>query len=218
MSVAITPDGSRAYTVVSGSLRVIDVATLGVLKSLYVGNSPNQVVVSQDGDRVYVTNSSGYGEDFKFEGQVVVVDTATDSVREVIHSFNLPHSFALTSAGQHAYAAAPYRYFNSGYGAGFASDPYVAVIDLVGNAISGWIRDPSTPGAVPIAPDGSGVYVLNPSTNSISAVDTETGTLTDAISVVGSPEGMAMLPPPPLGDCQIGIDSANSAFTPRVEG
>ena len=185
-SIAFLPDGTRAYALVSGSLRVIDIATLAVLSSLDVGSAPSQVVLSPDGTLAYITNSFGF-DMAVLEGQVVVVDTATDSVVSVIPLFTLPGSIVLTPDGGRAYVGIVSRLANGGEAMGFTPDQQVAVIDLATSIVTRWIRVPGAPAGMAITPDGSGVYVAIPSANAISVIDTATDTLALTIDVALEP-------------------------------
>lgn len=191
MSIAILPDGTRAYAVVSGSLQVIDTATLTVQSSLYVGSSPSQLALSPDGTRAYVTNAFGYTE-FGLDGQIVVVDTETDSVVDTISLFSLPDSIAVTPDGTRAYVATVSRFWNTGYGIGFLPDDHIAVIDLTANVVSSWIRVAGTPAGVAVTPDGSLVYVAIPAADAISVIDTATDTLATTIPAAAEPSGLAI--------------------------
>ena len=205
-SVAILPDGTRAYAVVSGSLRVIDTATLDVLLSIDVGSTPSQLVISPDGTRIYVTSALGNvqfgltGQPTGFNPHLVVLDTATHLVMNRISLGNLPDSIALTPDGSRAYVAMVSRFLNSGYGMGFAPDNQVAVVDLLTQAVTRWITVPSTPAGVAITPDGLHVLVAIPGANSISVIDTETDTLVTAIDVDPVPTGLAIASAQALGE------------------
>jgi YVTN family beta-propeller protein len=86
--LAISPDGKRLYVSgmslgekTPGTLSVIDTTTNQVVGALAVGRGAGSVAVTPDGATVYLTLSK--------EGSVVVVDTATMTVRERL-PFNTP--------------------------------------------------------------------------------------------------------------------------------
>jgi YVTN family beta-propeller protein len=200
-SIAILPDGTRAYAVASGALQVIDTATLTVQSSLDVGSSPSQLALSPDGTRAYVTNSFRDPDlEFGLDGQVVVVDTATNSVLDTISLFTLPGSIAVTPDGTRAYVASAFRFWNSGYGQGFLPDSSVAVIDLEAGVVSSWILVPGTAAGMAVTPDGSLVYVAIPGADSLSVIDTDTDTtVATTIGVAAEPRGLAIgVPREPL--------------------
>jgi YVTN family beta-propeller protein len=80
--VAVTPDGSKVYVAEErrggfgggggvGVVSVIDTVTNAVIDTVTVGFSPFGVVVTPDGSKVYVANSSG---------TVAVIETVTNAV------------------------------------------------------------------------------------------------------------------------------------------
>jgi len=83
--VTVSPDGTRAIVPMTGSyspsitgntIAVIDTATDQVLKTLTVGDRPQDVAFSEDGSRAYVTNSSS--------ATLSVIDLSTLSVIDTI--------------------------------------------------------------------------------------------------------------------------------------
>ena len=62
-AVAVTPDGTRAYAVETGSndVVVIDTASNSVTATIPVGTSPSAVAISPDGTTVYVFNPGDIG-------------------------------------------------------------------------------------------------------------------------------------------------------------
>ncbi len=193
-SIAILPDGTRAYVVVSGALHVLDTDTLEVLGSIDVGASPSRVVVSPDSTTLFVTTSFG-ASSLLFSGQVVVVDTATNMVRNAILLPNLvPDAIAITPDGSRAYVAIVQAFANTNYGMAFIPDNHIAVVDLTSNVLSGWITVPSTPaGGLAITPDRLHLYVSMSGADSISVIDTETNSLVHAgIGVDAVPTGLVI--------------------------
>jgi len=81
-SVAITPDGSKAYVAieydgfsgpVAGAVSVIDTATNTVVGSpIPVGKDPYGIAITPDGSKVFVTNAA--------DNSVSVISTATNTV------------------------------------------------------------------------------------------------------------------------------------------
>jgi YVTN family beta-propeller protein len=191
-SIAIVQDGTLAYVVVSGALHLIDTTTYEVLGSLAVGASPSQVVISPDGARAYVT--SALGTNSLFGGQVVVVNTATNSILNTISLPGvLPNSLAITPDGARAYVAITEVFADAGIAMGFVPDNHVAVLDLASGVLNGWITVPGVPaGGVAITPDGLRVYVAMPGGDAISVIDTETDALVTAIGVDAVPTGIAV--------------------------
>ena len=91
--IAITPDGTRAYTAngftgASNTVSVMETATNTVVATITVGEGPSWVAITPDGTRAYVT-------DFGF-GSVSVIDTATNTVDELIRVIGGPVGVAFT--------------------------------------------------------------------------------------------------------------------------
>jgi YVTN family beta-propeller protein len=194
--MVISPDGSRAYALLdNNSLVAIDTATDTVVNSIYVGDQVNHVAIAPDGTEIYVTNSFGYG-DFTFQGAMVVVDPISLTVTNEF-PFSLPTSIALTPNGDHAYVATPYAFFNSGYGQGYASTPYVQVVNLhaIGNLNAASIFVGGQPADVACSSDGDRVYVAVPRTQSIKVIDTTNQTIVDTIELTFGPGWVTIIEP-----------------------
>ena len=82
IEMAFSPNGRLLYVVCQDSdeLRVLDLTTEKVTKSIRVGHSPRGIAISKDGQRLYVTNASS--------DTVSVIDTTTLDVVQ-----NLPTGF-----------------------------------------------------------------------------------------------------------------------------
>jgi YVTN family beta-propeller protein len=81
---------------VSGSIKVIDLVTNKVVKTITVGVGTDRMIKSPNQNRVFVVNENGYG----FSNQVSEIDTETD---EVITNFTVgygPNSLVWKSATQ----------------------------------------------------------------------------------------------------------------------
>lgn len=194
--IGITPDGSRAYVGSSG-ITVIDTATRAVLKQIAIGQSTAGVAISPDGARAFFATTFFYFDSIGFSasGGVVVVDTATNVVLNTIDLGAVPSSLALTPDGKHGYAAITARWVNSGYAAGFLAERAVAVIDTITNTRTGWIDVLKTPADLAVTPDGTGVYVTVPGTQSVAVIDTASDTVATTIPV-STPNGVAIAPYP----------------------
>src|SRR5262249_23210298 len=95
-SVAILPDGSKAYVANSfaGTVSVINLAGPNVSGSFTVGAEPMAVATSPNGTRLYVANSAS--------NNLNVVNTATDSIVATVDlsaSGTAPRSIAVTNDG-----------------------------------------------------------------------------------------------------------------------
>ena len=168
---------------VSNTVTVIDTATNTVVGDpIPVGNLPEGVAITPDGQHAYVTN---LGSD-----TVSVIDTATNTVvGDPIPVGGGPAGVAITPDGQRAYV--------TNYGSNT-----VSVIDTATNTVVG---DPipvavgGGPVGVAITPDGQHAYVTNPGSDTVSVIDTATNTTVvgypyPGIKVGGRPDGVAITP------------------------
>ena len=92
------PDGTRAYVVSAGNHRVfvIGTGTGHVISIIPVAINPDQVAVSPDGTRAYITHSG-------YPGSVSVIDTAPGHVTATIHRLCSPWGVAVSPSGTHIY-------------------------------------------------------------------------------------------------------------------
>ena len=95
----ISADASKAYLTdwgadgVTGTVKVIDLTTYEVIKTIPVGEGPNQLL--QVNDRAYVANGGGFGHD----STVMVLDTQTDTVVDTITVGDNPSSLVFDANG-----------------------------------------------------------------------------------------------------------------------
>lgn len=187
LAIALTPDGRTAYVAGKGynnpdSVPIIDTRTnnqIGSVKN-YTGGYPSAVVVSPNGEVVYVANSL-YGD--AHPKSISVIDVATNTQ---IDTIDLPSydgvisSMALSPHGETAYVS-----FMSVDYDGRLPDPGIVVVDVATKQTS--FIPPSTQGAyngariIAVSPNGNKAYATNPSAYTVSVIDTrsnkETGLL-----------------------------------------
>jgi uncharacterized protein (TIGR03437 family) len=178
-SVAITPDGTRAY-VANGGGDVWVIATSGntVAAKVVVGGYPTAVAITPDGTRAYVTRTNA--------NSVSVIQTSSNSVVATVAVGTAPSGIAITPDGTRAYVA------NVGTGSGS-----VSVIDTSSNTVAATVGLGNVgPVGVAITPDGTRVYVLDGIGN-LSVIDTSSNTTTATVTLPGneiSPFGLAISP------------------------
>ncbi|RKZ15976.1 hypothetical protein DRQ53_07615, partial [bacterium] len=96
-SVAVTPDGAKAYTVSTETNKVlpVDLGTFTNLPAIPVGSGPRGVVIHPNGGTAYVTN---FGS-----GTVSVIDTAVDEVVDTISVGANPVELVASPVGDRLY-------------------------------------------------------------------------------------------------------------------
>ncbi|MFT7198266.1 MAG: YVTN family beta-propeller protein [Marinoscillum sp.] len=78
---------------VSGSVKVVDLTTFNVTKTISTGQGANQLLL--DGDQLYVVNGGGWGRD----NSLVIINTTTDEIAEEIEVGDNPNSLQIDAAG-----------------------------------------------------------------------------------------------------------------------
>ena len=167
--------------------------------SIGVGTKPSGVVVSPDGQRLYVANTGS--------GTVSVIDTATGRRIDASPSIfstdikvgSSPSGLALSPDGNRLYVA------NTGSGtvSVITTDTYKLIDTNTGASGIQSISVGSSPSALTLTPDGKRLYVANSSDNTVSVIDTSTNRLIDtnpnvtgtqSIAVGSSPSALASGP------------------------
>ena len=218
----ITDDGALLYIATfdwqpsspHNAVTVIDVATHGVVASVPLGQTPQDVALGSNA-RAYVALSSK---------SVAVVDTVTETVTGTIALSEPAVALAVSPTGRALYVATEggrertmvsvidtetntvIANIPVALGAlGIAISPngarvYVAsidntvsVIDTTTNAVIAAVGV-STPERVAVSPDGASVYVSNVGTGTVSILDTATNRVVGGIEVGQAPLGIAFTP------------------------
>ncbi|MFJ8854698.1 IPT/TIG domain-containing protein [Streptomyces sp. NPDC102437] len=174
-SVAMRPDGVRAYVTNSGSntLSVIDTAVDAVVTTIGVGAGPWAAAVTPDGRYLYVTMPGS--------GTVAVVSTATATLVGTVGGLNAPRGLAVTHDGARVYVA------NS-------SANTVSVISTATNTVTATITVGNGPQAVTVRPDGLRAYVSNSTGGTVSVIDTVGNTVVATLTGFNAPLGVAATP------------------------
>lgn len=159
-----------------GSLVVIDEASGGKLAELPVGEQPEGVALSPDGERVYVALE---GED-----KLAVAAGDATSVLKRIPVGARPRSVAVSKDGRRIYVADE-------------TGRAVTVIDaaaLVVTATIGLPEADAKPMGVALSPDGGRVYVTTGRGGKLVAVDAANNTILGSVAVGARPWGVAVSP------------------------
>ncbi len=217
--IAITPDGTEAYTTyyASNTVSVIDLAKDSVTQTIGAGTNPDGLAITPDGAKAYMID---YGSN-----AVSVIDVAADTVfTNTIAVGKLPEDVAVTPDGTKAYVTNDYAASVSvidvakdsvtktigvgSYPAGVAVTPdgtkaYVAngsysgtvsVIDVAKDSVTKTIGVGNYPAGVAVTPNGTEVYVVNNGGNSVSVINVGTGTVMKTIGVGAGPQYVAITP------------------------
>lgn len=183
-SIAISPSGTKAYVGNNNGVTIVDVATRTVdTTPINTGNaSPTGLAFSPDGSKCYAVIGSTY------DNILYTINTATKAVTTpyVVGSVVARTGLAISPDGSTAYV--------SGVTSGSAL-PKVSVINISANTLTANIDVGAGPIAVAVSPDGSKVYCINNSDNTVSVISTSTNTVTTTISGIGgAPNGLAISP------------------------
>jgi len=210
--LAISPDGTRVY-VAAGLVYVINTQTNSVSKQIApelesipgVTNNASSVAFSPDGKRAYIgvyTFISAHAG-FSATGNLLIVDTTSETATGTIDLFTLPGAIAFTPDGSRAYVGINYIWIDTGYGAGFVPGRYAAVIDALTDGIAG-IIDFGADGAafmfqnfaagIGVTPDRSAVYSAIPRIGVVDIADINTNTVGSSPAVSPVPGALAIVP------------------------
>ncbi|MFE5541229.1 beta-propeller fold lactonase family protein [Streptomyces sp. NPDC056492] len=170
------PAGTFAYVTngLAGSLSVIDTADNTVTSTIDVGDDPNGVAVSPDGNRVFVANRLS-------DTVSLVVPAAGGSVSVPVG--DNPVGVAVSPDGTRAYVT------NT-----ISNNMTVITADTIPPSVIATVHVGTRPQDVAIAPNGTRAYVANLLDGTVAVVDTTTNTLLDSIPVGQLPQGVAVSP------------------------
>lgn len=114
-SIALTPDGTRAYVGRCApygygcrmGIDVLDLPTNNVIGSIAGLTTPkiilpSRVAITPDGSRVYATDSASYPQKYSY-GYVTVVDTTTNTIIKTIQVYGWHQAIAITPDGGYVY-------------------------------------------------------------------------------------------------------------------
>jgi YVTN family beta-propeller protein len=236
--IAITPDGARAY-VAAGLVHVIDTATNTVRHSFEATTEPipgvsytaTSVAISPDGTRAYVGVFifGAVPSGIFAGGNIVLVDTTSESVAGEIDLGSVPGALALTPDGSRLYVGIQSTFVNTGYGMGFFPGRHVVVIDTITNNVS-WstIIDLGAAGPnhtqqkaaarIGVAPDRRAVYIAVPRLNSAAIADVNTNAVTRLVPVTGGPGHLAVTPDATVPPVPYVMDAADDTSTMTTAG
>ena len=170
-AAVFSPDGSTAYVSNEGSqsVTVVEVASGATVATIPVGYAIEWMVISKDGGKLYAQSY-----DYAYESHVVSIDTATNTVSQVLGIAAYLSPMALTPDG-----ATLYAYSSMG------NPPGLLVIDTSTLTVTTTV--PINGVAVAVTPDGKFAYVLDFA--SIAVMDTATNAVVATIPLDPSLSG-----------------------------
>lgn len=120
MSVAVSPDGATLYVLTSyygtvNQVLVVNEATLTVQSSIDVGPNTRDLVISPDGNTLYVTNYKRVGIVTTNDNSISIIDIATQNVSYLLngasdgqggtYAFDEPGNLVISRDGAYIYVA-----------------------------------------------------------------------------------------------------------------
>ncbi len=183
-AVAASPDGMYLYLVneMGSRVTIMDTGNRTVAGGVRVGMYPQDVVVSPDGSRIYVSAAQGYYSD-----TITVISGPSGSVVSTIKANISPGKMAISPDGSRLYVA------QSFYGAYEATDD-ILVVDTSKNIVLGTIKAGRHPVGVAVSPDGSRIYAASMGTGFVSSIDAATGNMTALAFTGRAPVDIALSP------------------------
>ena len=185
--ITVSPDQRRLFVALSGSppsppgidestlpppdraadgIGVVDIATGAIVTVLQAGTDPEQVSISQDGERLYVANEDA--------GTTSVLDIATGEIVAVIPVGDEPEGVTTSPDGRFVYVTSE-------------ADNQVSVIDTASNEVVEQFEVGPRPRASAFSPDSTRAYITSENGGSLSIVDTATHDVIATIEVPGDP-------------------------------
>jgi YVTN family beta-propeller protein len=175
-SIAIAPDGTRAYVISDeGIVIVIATATNQVIDTISIGGSVVGIVITPDGKKLYVADAKGY---------VSVIATASYKVVTTIQVGRKLTGVAITPDGKKVYVA---NFDGDNYGSGT-----VSVIATADDKVIATIKVNGDPKKIAFTPDGKKAYVSHFQCGYISVIDIASDKVVTTIDYVDYPYGVAI--------------------------
>ncbi|MEA4924270.1 MAG: amine dehydrogenase large subunit [Syntrophomonadaceae bacterium] len=175
LDVKVSPDGKWVYVLSNNPayIIVINRKTLKVVDYIDTGGYSNQMAITANGKRAYVTNS----EEAKY---VSVVDLVK---RKMIADIQLkaeyPYYITITPDQKNAYIT-------------HGPTNALSVINLAKNTLVKTIKCPGTPMGLAATPDNRYVYIAQSSLNRVAVLKRSTGKFVKPISVGTNPVGVVI--------------------------
>lgn len=172
--LAISPDGSRAYTsnVYAGSVSVLDLRRRTLVAMIPVAKHLQRISISPDGSKVYTHDQE--------KPRIAVIDAATNSVGQWWELPAVVYSSAPTADGRWLIAN--------------ALSGKLFVIDAASGRVEHSFALPPSTGAVVISPDGLRAYVSCPQSGTVQVLNLKEWKLETPMEFTRGADGMAFAP------------------------
>ncbi|MGC8568125.1 MAG: YncE family protein, partial [Candidatus Micrarchaeia archaeon] len=171
--VAISPNGDYAYVTTyngTGSVFVISTATNKILTDILGLYDPRGLVVTPNGNYVYVADSESLTNPIK------IISTSTNQVIGGTGDYAAAavDSLAITPNGNYVYIPSSNLGWNS-----YPNN--VSVINTATNKVVAEIPGFNSPSGIAVTPNGNYVYVTNTDNDSVSVISTATNKIVATI-------------------------------------
>ncbi|TSJ39605.1 T9SS type B sorting domain-containing protein [Mucilaginibacter corticis] len=170
LSVAISNDGKTLYVTAdgiaaTGTLYAINTADKSIIKTIPIGLSPDGIVVSADGNTVYLTND--------YLNTVSAINSKTFAAT-TIPVGQAPYSLAITPDGKSVYVS------------NFLSKS-VSVINTATNLVVQTIPVQGAPQGISVSPSGNLLYVTSVTPDMVTMINTSNNQIISSIPWQGQP-------------------------------
>jgi YVTN family beta-propeller protein len=166
-SIAIAPDGTRAYVVTDeGVVIIIDTATNQVINTISIGRAAKKIAITPDGKKLYVTNAKNY---------VSVIDITRYVVTTIQVGSKLV-GVAITPDGKKVYVA-------SSDSSNLSRGTIISVIATADDKVIATIEVGGDPVRIAFTPDSKKAYVTHLDFDCISVIDVASDKVVTTIGV-----------------------------------
>jgi DNA-binding beta-propeller fold protein YncE len=175
--VAVTRDGTRAFTANagSGSVSEIDLAAGRLVRQIPTAPVTEGIAVTPDGREVWAGSNQARA--------IAVVDTREGRVVATVAGVGVPYRIAIAPDGRTALVADP-------------EGDAVHVVDVAARRVVGAVAGLGSPRGVSFAPDGRTAFATLGTEGAVAVLDVPTRTLRSRHAVGASPDGVAFAPAP----------------------
>jgi len=184
-NIKVTPDGTKLLVALSGSpmappgtdesklpppdrtadgIGVVDIAARKVTTVLTSGSDPEQISLSADGSKVFVSNEDA--------GVASIIDVATNKIVGEVKVGGEPEGVTTSPNGQWVYVTSE-------------EDNQIAVIDTASNKVIKMFEVGARPRSSVFLPDSSRAYVTAENGGTVHVVDTKTHSVVKTLKITG---------------------------------